>query len=280
MKVPLFVGYAGMQGKEIPLKLLTFLTAFFFIIALTGASAQETGRMVGRVLTEDGKPMSGGSVFFFNDSTGPPPSQEKYWRVPDAVAPIDEEGRFSVELLPGRYFIGAMKRISGEKNIGPPGEGDYFLKEGKVRNKPKKFIVRHGETNDIGTIAEGAPFKRAMVKYRDEITAIQGIVHDTEGKPVEGVVVFGYRESAARGRPLFASDKTDKRGEYILRVSEGGKYYLKVRDGYGSGPPKNGEISSNYWQGVPVEASATTRETTQGVDISVTRFPGRGRFKE
>ncbi len=264
------------------MKRLTFLTVFFFLIAAICASAQEVGKgkMVGRLLIEDGRPMSGGAVFFFNDATGPPPSQEKYWRVPDVVAAIGDGGRFSVELPAGRYYMGAMKRNSQEKNFGPPGEGDYFLKGQDPGNKPKTYIVKRGETTDIGTIAEGKPFKRTVVKYSGGITAIKGVVRDAEGKPVEGVAVFGYKKSITREKPLFASDRTGADGKYTLRVSEGGKYYLKVRDVYGGGPPKNGEIIGNYWQGVPVEASAETGEITEGIDISVTRFPGRGPHRE
>jgi hypothetical protein len=260
------------------MKGLAFLTACLFLIAAVGVSAQEIGKgkITGKLMTEDGKPMSGGSVFFFNAATGPPPSQEKYWRVPDAVAPIDDGGRFSIGLPPGKYYLGAMKRISAEKNVGPPAEGDYFLKGQDAMGNPKAFLVKKGETTDIGTIAEAAPFKRAVVKYSGGVTAIEGVVRDSEGNAVKGAAVFGYNKPAARGKPLFVSDRTGDDGKYILRVSEGGKYYLKVRDVYGGGPPKGGEIVGIYWQGIPVEASAKTGEITKGVDIQVVRFPGRG----
>lgn len=259
---------------------LVILPSFFFLVALmgTGASAQEAGkgRIVGKLMIKDGGPMAGGSVFFFNDATGPPPSQEKYWRVPDNIAPIDAEGRFSVELSPGKYYFGAIKRISGEKDVGPPGDGDYFLKGQDVRGDPKPYFVKKGETTDIGTGAEGTPFKRATVKYSDGITAVEGFIFDTEGKPVEGVLVFGYLRPTTAGKPVFASDKTGKDGKYILRVHEGGKYYLKVRDVYGGGPPVAGAIVGSYWQQGPVEVSAKTGEITKGIDIRVMRFPGRG----
>jgi len=260
------------------MKGLAFLTAFLFFIAAAGAFAQEAGKgkITGKLLTEDGRPMSGGSVFFFNAATGPPPSQEKYWRVPDAVAKIGDGGWFSLELPPGKYYLGAMKRISTEKNIGPPAEGDYFLKGQDATGNPKIFVIKKGETTDIGTIADAAPFKRAVVKYSDGVTTIEGVVRDSEGNAVRGAVVFCYNKPTARGKPLFVSDRTGDDGKYILRVSEGGKYYLKVRDLYGGGPPKGGEIVGSYWQGVPVEASAKTGEITKGVDIQVMRFPGRG----
>jgi hypothetical protein len=253
------------------MKRLAFFTACLFLIAAAGASAQEVGKgkITGRLMLEDGRPMSGGSVFFFNDATGPRPSEERYWRVPDAVAAIGDGGRFSMELLPGKYYLGAMKRISAEKNVGPPGEGDYFLKGQDAKGNPKAFFVKKGETTDIGTIAKGAPFKREVVKYGEGITSIEGVVRGPDGKPVEGAAVFGYKKPAARGKPLFASDKTGKDGKYILRVDEGGTYYLKVRDVFGGGPPVGGAIVGGYWQEGPVEAFAKTGEATKGIDINI-----------
>ena len=253
------------------MKKMAFLTTCFFLIAAVIASAQVAGKgiITGKLMLKDGRPMSGGSVFFFHDATGPRPSEERYWRVPDAVAPIGDGGRFSMELPPGKYYVGAMKRISAEKNVGPPGEGDYFLKGQDAGGNPKPFFVKQGETTDIGTIAEGVPFKMEVVKYGEGITSIEGVVRDPDGKPVEGAAIFGYKKQAARGKPLFASDKTGKDGKYILRVDEGGKYYLKVRDVFGGGPPVRGAIVGGYWEERPVEVSAKTGEATKGIDITI-----------
>jgi hypothetical protein len=264
------------------MKKLAFFTACLSLIAVIGFAAQEAGKgkIIGKFIIEGGRSMSGGSVFFFNDATGPRPSEEKYWRVPDAVAPIGEGGQFSIELPPGKYYLGAMKRISAEKNFGPPEEGDYFFKGQDGRGNPTPYFVKKGETTDIGTLSVGSPFKRAVVKYADGITAVEGVVLDSEGKPVEGVAVFGYKKAAMRGRPLFTSDKTGKDGKYILRVNEGGKYYLRVRDVYGGGPPVGGAIVGSYWQEGPVEASVQTGEVMKGIDIKVTKLPGKSPKKE
>ena len=264
------------------MKRLASLTTCFFLIAAVVASAQEAGKgkIVGKFIIEEGRPMSGGSVFFFNDATGPRPSEERYWRVPDAVAPIGGNGQFSIELPHGKYYLGAIKRISAEKNFGPPGEGDYFFKGQDGRGNPTPYFVKKGETTDIGTLSVGSSFKRAVVKYADGITAVEGVVLDSEGKPVEGVAVFGYKKAAMRGRPLFTSDKTGQDGKYILRVHEGGKYYLRVRDVYGGGPPVGGAIVGGYWQEGPVEASVQTGEVRKGIDIKVMRLSGKGPKKE
>ncbi len=269
------------------MKRLIFLSAFFFavffifsIVSAKDVKELKAGAISGQLMIKNGGPMSGGSVFIFNDATGPPPSKEKYWRVPDYIAPIDNDGRFSVELPEGKYYLGAIKRISEKKNIGPPEEGDFFFAGADEKGMPKAYIIKKGEGTDIGVISEAVPFKRAIVKLRNGITAIEGTVLDTDGKPVEGALVFAYTTPTMVGKPIFASEKTGKDGKYILRVHEGGKYYLKVRDIYGGGPPVSGAIIGGYGQEAPVAVAVKTGESTKGIDINVIRFPGRGAKKE
>ena len=138
-------------------------------------------------MIKDDVPMSGGRVFFFKDTSGPPPSQEKYWRVPDYIVDIDNNGRFSAVLSEGKYYLGAVKTISGEK-IGPPKEGDIFYAGVDERGKQKTYIINQGQETDLGVITGAVPFKRSVVKFTDGITAIEGTVLDIEGKPVEGAL--------------------------------------------------------------------------------------------
>ena len=46
------------------------------------AAADKTGTITGQFLTTGGDPLRGGMVYFFKASVSPPPSYEKYWRVP------------------------------------------------------------------------------------------------------------------------------------------------------------------------------------------------------
>ncbi len=258
------------------MKRIGFFLVFSLLFSVTdiGFSQEtKTGVVTGKLITKDGKPMSGGKVFFFNAETGPPPSPERYWRVPDEISDMDSEGRFSVVLVAGRYFMGAIKRVSGPE-IGPPRDGDMFLASRDENGKPKQYMIRKGEKTDIGVISGATPFKRPQIK--DGISAIEGTVIFQDGKPAEGALVFAYMTPTMTGRPTFVSEKAGRDGKYVLRVSEGGKYYLKVRDIYGGGPPTKGGIVGSYAGEAPIPVSVKTGETTRGIDIKVVRFRGRG----
>lgn len=260
--------------------LVSLLLICFFMFSYV--SAQEithkvkTGTISGKLMIKGGGPMAGGHVFIFNDATGPPPSRGKYWRVPDDVVSLDNEGKFSIELPAGRYYLGAIKRVSEKKSIGPPDEGDFFFASADEKGMPKAYIIKEGEKIDIGIISEAMPFKRADVKFGDGITSIEGVVLDVEGKPVEGAVIFAYMAPTRIGKPIFASERTGKNGKYILRVHEGGKYYLRVRSVYGGGPPQAGEIIGDYGEKEPVAVVLKSGKKLRGINIKVRRFAGRG----
>jgi len=259
------------------MKKICFACSFLFLILFFHTvSGQEikTGTITGQLMTKGGAPLSGGQAFFFNDASGPPPSAEKYWRIPDYVTRIDDQGKFSLDLPEGTYYLGAIKRVSGEK-IGPPREGDYFFASMDDKGLPKSYLVKNGRKNDIGTISEAIPFQKSASKPGAEITAVEGTILDTEGKPVEGALVFAYTAPTMVGKPLFASERTGKDGHYTLRVYDNGNYYLRVRSVYGGGPPAIGDIIGVYGEKDPIAVSTRKGEKVQGVNILVKRFYGK-----
>ena len=236
-----------------------------------GANSLKTGTLSGQILTTDGTPLSGGMIHFFNDAAGPPPSMDKYWRVPDFMKALDKDGKFTVELPEGNYYVGVMKRVSG-KNVGPPREGDYFYISADGIGVPKAYSVKGATQIDLGRMAKAVPFKSSTVNYGKGITAIEGTVLDAEGKPVENAFVFAFVSAAAVGRPLFVSDPTGRDGKFILRVSDGGKFFLKARSVYGGGPPVAGEIIGEYGEKEPVAVTVSKGERLGGFVIKVSKF--------
>ena len=164
---------------------------------------------------------------------------------------LDNEGKFVVILPEGEYYMGAIKRLSGMA-VGPPPGGDYFFISAGDNNVPLTYSVKNNERVDLGKIAKASPFKRITVNYGKGITAIEGIILDGEGKPVEGAYVFAFASPATVGRPLLASDPTSKDGRFILRVHDSGTYYLKARSTYGGGPPVPGESIGEYGEKEPM----------------------------
>ncbi len=247
-------------------------------------SAEElnTGTLIGKAMIKDGQPMANGVVYFFNDASGPPPSDDRYWRVPDEIITIDAEGNFTAKLVEGKYYVGAIKRLksaSGQE-VGPPQQGDLFLPNRSEDGNPKSFIVSSGKTTDIGTVTGAYPFQKRSSKIKDGITAIEGKVTDARGKPVAKALVFAFPTPAMVGRPLFVSDRTGKDGKYVLRVNQGGNYYLKVRDVYGGGALKAGDILGSYGQKEPLAVTVKTGSAVKGIDITGIRFPGTGPKKK
>lgn len=256
--------------------LLIFFITFILSAMPVFAGEVDRGEVSGKLLIKGGAPMAGGIVAFFNERSGPPPAQDKYWRVPDEIADIDEDGKiideygnFSLKLLEGKYYMWAIKRISGE-NVGPPREGDYFYSLRDEEGKQKSIVVIEGEYVDLGIIAGALPFKSIIA---EKITAIEGVILDMDKKPVGGAIVFAYTAATISAQPLFVSDITDDAGKYILRVHEGGKYYLRVRDVYGGGPFDGGPLMSGY---SVTAVNVKTREIKKGTDITVIRRLERG----
>jgi hypothetical protein len=257
------------------MKFLFVIFSAFLICAAASAQEVKKGTITGQIMIKENGPMAGGMVFVFNDASGPPPSSDKYWRVPDTVVKIDAEGRFSTDLPAGKYYLGAKKAITG-KDIGPPQDGDLFYAFSVEKGMPKTYEVEEGKRTDVGVITGATPFRKESVKFNDGITAIEGVIIDGENRPVQGALVFAFLTPSMVGRPLFASERTGQDGKYILRVYGGGSYYLRVRSIYGGGLPTAGEMVGAYGIKEPVAVTVKSGEKVKDITIQVRRFSGRG----
>jgi hypothetical protein len=235
--------------------------------AIKGTHEVNTGSVTGQIVVKGQGPMSGGTVFFFDEVSGPPPSATKYWRVPTHAFKVDENGKFKAVLPEGKYYMGASKKLSGEP-LGPPQDGDFFFISQDEKGNPKLHAVRKNEVIDMGIISEAVPFSKKTL-VREGITSIEGTILNEKGKPVEGIIVFAFSTPTMVGRPLFVSYRSDKDGKYLLRLHAGGTYYLKARVNYEGGPPSADQIMGVYRDGQPL--TIKTGETKKGIDIKVTR---------
>jgi len=249
------------------------LTLLCCLTGMSSAAEIKSGGITGKVMISDIEPMANGEVRVFNDSTGPPPSSDRYWRIPDKIIKTDKEGKFSVNLAEGTYYIGAILRKSGG-TLGPPREGDLFLPF-HGDSSPRKHLVRSGSITDIGTITGARPFNASTIRTTTGITAIEGKLTDTDGNPIAGALLFAFKNPTMKGRPLFISDRTDKDGRYQLRVNLGGSYFLKVRNTYGGGAVKPGEITGFHGLGEPKPVEVITGSITKDINIIGTRFTNR-----
>jgi hypothetical protein len=232
-------------------------------------TVKSTGILTGHLLTKTGEPLAGGKVHFFREGSGPVPSQILYWRTPDEIVSIDKEGRFSIKLSEGRYFISAIKKCLKDE-MGPPVAGDLVYPESRkeLAKELQTFEVTGGKQTDIGTISEAVPF----IKHGDEIsaalTAIEGTVIDPNGKPIAGALIFGFQSKNLIGKPLYVSERTGVDGKYSLKVAKGGDYYLKSRTSLTGGKPVLGEHIGFYGTGLAKPVAVKTGEKIVGVEIT------------
>jgi hypothetical protein len=231
----------------------------------------KTGIIRGRVLLSSKKPMQDALALFYAQENGPPPFPERYWRVPDAVVPVDSDGRFSAELEEGMYFVGAIGKESRKLVPGPPVEGDLLVFVKNRNGKPKVFSVKDGNKINIGTHV-GLPYRRTRRDTNYKPTSIEGTVSKADGTPVSGAYVFAFRSSERGSKPVFASERADRNGKYFLRLSGEGTFYLRARDTYGGGKPQSGQVMGIYGGEEPAPVSVSTGGRLQGIDISVEQF--------
>lgn len=264
------------KGKDMRLVvILLFCFALVSIGSIVMADEISTGTVTGTVLVKEGVPLDSGVVYFFNQASGPPPSSDRYWRVPDEVVTTDAHGKFTAKLVEGKYYVGAIKRLKGDgQEIGPPRDGDLFLPLNNENNMPKLLSLQEGKTVNLGNITGVIRFMKKQLP--EGITGIAGKITDQQGKPLDGVIVFAFTTPAMVGKPLFVSEPTGKDGKYLLTVHQGGTYYLKVRNVYGGGAMKAGDIVGSYGQDRPAAVEVKTGNIVKGIAIKGIHFPGQG----
>lgn len=232
----------------------------------------------GRILAQDKSRMTNWLVYLYSKSMGPPPSKEKYWRVPDLISPVDNEGMFSIDIPEGTYYLTAAYK-NPEDEMGPPKASELHYFHGDASWNPLPIVVTSGAKLNMGVLV---PFLWTpdTIQRNKDVTSIEGVVTDMEGKPLEGALVFGYLSRAVTGRPVFISEKTDKNGKYQLRVHDGGTFYLKVRSVYGGGAPEAGEALNITDEFKPFSVTLKKYQKLMGIELQVKKFPRRGRKGE
>jgi hypothetical protein len=227
-----------------------------------------TGLVTGKVLIPNGKPMKHGLMLCYSKQSGPAPFPERYWRVPDIVVPVGSDGKFSIELVEGEYYIGAIGRESSKIIPGPPSDGDVLMLHKDKSGIPKIIKVVEGKTIDLGK--QKGRIYRESTKKGINIMSVEGMITMQDNTPVPGAFVFAFQSPERGKRPVFASEKSDKDGRYILRVDGVGPYYLIARDTYGGGKPQVGQLKGVFGSDDdPAPVTILTGSTLKGINIKV-----------
>ena len=274
---------------------LYLAAVFIMLAAASAAAAVEQGPFVmgnhgsisGQILIDGKEPMPGGLVGFFNADSPLPPKSAHMHRIPDRVATVDQQGRFTAKLPAGSYFLGVIIRDDLEKT-GPPGPEE------------KSFAaVDEGGGRRIFQITEGGPLLNLgpiTVSFLEpalppaEMLTIRGRVINKDGQPFSGASILVRRHPEAK-RPVLIAGQNGKDGQFELQLPPGGPYYLIAKEVPGRGRPQTGRHVGAYTgtepicdqhkpEPKPAPLAGRAGETLSGITILMIEVPDSEQRKE
>jgi len=252
-----------------------------------------------------------GVVSFFSTEKGIPPLIGKLHRVPDNIGRMENGGKFTVKLLPGSYYMGAMIVTDPNRKPGPPREGEKFYYMRDDKGNLREITIGIKEVKDVGTVVAALPGTFPIEK---KLVTVEGRLLMENKQPYVGGVVLVKRDMG-NPRPDFVSERTGEDGKFKLQLPAGTPYYLLGRERsvgrpipgtyigtYGSkspisqggalpigsvrppqpasGRPTVDGVELGPGQDLPVTVSGKPGETLTGIDILMFKMPVPGEQRE
>jgi outer membrane protein OmpA-like peptidoglycan-associated protein len=207
---------------------------------LPGFMLAQMGTLNGQIFVDD-KPLPKAIVAFFPAKRGLPPLTMDMISIPEFMGLSDADGKFSIKLMPGTYYLGMLIRETPSKP-GPPRPGEPFFFAAEPSGSLRQFTLGTMENLEIGRV-DGA--KTDTFKEISDTFLVKGAVVDDQGQPFPEVLIFA-KENLSQPRPDFISERTGKDGLFALRVPAGRTYYLFARPSIGFRKPAPGESMGVY----------------------------------
>jgi hypothetical protein len=209
-------------------------------------------------------PELGTAVFAFPDA-------KMDFRGPDLTGPqgsviggTGPDGRFSIELPPGTYYLTATKRTGGSV-LGPLKTGDLY---GWFDGNPLRLAAGQKATVVI-QMAEKLRQTESPGAATRGVTGIRGSLRDPAGRPVAGVFAFATTDPNLIGAmPPYRSQPAAPDGSYFIELPRGGVYYVGARTGFG-GPPLPGQWWGLYGGDKIRQVSVEGGAVADGIDVTV-----------
>ena len=222
--------------------------------------------MIGQIVNKaDGTPVAGAYVNIYPDTLSNLLGPSQF-----ISSPTGTDGRFTVEVPPGTFYVVARKRASGDPS-GPLSPGDLYSEHQRVIT-----TVIDGKLSvvDLTVAPVKAPmfFKKAMVE-QETTTGIRGILIDAAGNPVPGSFAVAYTNADVKRLPDYASTLSDSQGSFVIYLPEAGDYYLGARV-HAWDMPHPGELYGKYGDDTPTPVSVTKDEFVTDIKIVLTPFTG------
>jgi hypothetical protein len=251
------------------LMLLVYSSVSFSDSEVQSTDPTGKGVIAAQFMVNEKTPLANGMLYLYNKKNGPP-SSDRYVRVPDNLTSLDKDGKFQLELPPGTYYFIARKPPEAG-SLGPPSEGELIYFRMNEKGEILPFTVTAGNKTDAGIISSATPRKRNQDGHEKGVTLIEGIVTDAEGVPVQGAVILAYLTPNVQEKAISVSEKSAASGKFVLRVNDGGNYYLRIRGDYGGGAPKEGEIVNLSDPKDQIAVTVKKGENLTGLRIQVKR---------
>lgn len=189
-------------------------------------------------------------------------------------SPTDAQGRYSLEVPPGTYYVVARKRMSGEPT-GPLATGDFYSEHQRIVTS---VIQGNVSVVDVAVVPMKAPmfFKREVVERKTD-TGIRGVLLDKAGNPVAFGFALAYTDTEMKRLPDYASTLSDVQGQFTIYLADGGTYYLAGRI-QAWDMPHPGEPYGVLGGATPQPLTVAKGSFVEGVSIVLEPFTGE--YKE
>ncbi|HSG68104.1 MAG TPA: carboxypeptidase-like regulatory domain-containing protein [Bacteroidales bacterium] len=269
-----------MKKWIIVLFVLSLFASLTFLANGEEAKKAGPGIASGQVVDEDGSPLPGGVVSFFNAENGVAPLLADVHRIPDSVGRMHPDGRFNVKLKPGSYYMGALIITDPGRGPGPPRAGEKFYYARDDKGDLREIAIGTGEEKDFGQIVMALPDTFPAAK---NLVTIQGRVLKDDGTPFAGGVLL-VKTDMNKQRPDFVSTRTDEAGRYEIKLPADTPFFLLGRE-RSVGRPSPGSYVGTYGSNKPISLGGVLpvgsarpalptsgMPAVEGVDIG----PGKG----
>lgn len=224
---------------------------------LSSVAVSESG-VEGRV-TVHGQPRADVVIFAYTDLS----SRLKGMGYAMSV-PSDQDGRFSLPLPAGTYYLLARLRQQGGMVTGPLRAGDFI---GYAEQNPVQ--VANDRMVELSIPLLEVPEK--VDRLADSLfggTSLKGRIVTRDGRPVSGARAILYNEAQMLNRPLYVSQPSDEDGRFVISFPLGGTYYLAARQQLG-GAPAPGELYGTYDATPDHSLTVTTGDHRDGLELVV-----------
>ena len=240
------VNFNELRCDVIRVVFLAMVTAAMLLpsdgLALTGSLRARMGKMSGQVVFE-GRPLGDAFLAFFDVKKGLPPIGGQAGRIPDLRSYSDPEGRFTVQLLDGTYYLGVLLRGPSEK-LGPPRKGEFYYFADGGEGKLRKLTIEDFKEVSYGVVECALPGK---FQETEDQFVVTGTVLEGAGNqaPYPGAIIMAKTVASAM-KPEYVSAETGADGKFSLSLPPGKTYYLMARTEITGNKPAPGEDIGKY----------------------------------